>query len=1008
MISAVISSLLFVTIFLIFVFKPFSKDHEPKNFKIVLISCFAFALIIKILFAYFTDGFGVDISLFKSWGNLMNTSGINNVYYQNHSYLDYPPIYLYILSVIDSIKNLFSLSYDSAIYTFLIKLPSILADMAISFMVYKLAKNRTGKTNALVLSMAMTLNPLFIMNSSIWGQVDTLYALILIISFIYLKRNKPLLAGVFCGIGLLFKPQMLIFIPIYFFYTVVNKKFKELLIGLGATVATVLILAFPFSQNFSYEFLLEVYSGSMGYFHHYSVNAYNGFALFGLNFVELPISYLETFFLTYTVPVIASLASFYYLLKNKTNIFTAAAFLMASVFTFTPNMHERYLVPTVVLLLFSYIFENNKRYLIAYSAFSVTSLLNIANIYILNTSYLSPKDPIVIIISLLHTISFFYLVFVMFIAETKIYKSLKGKIMIKKSTYNFELGNRKITRLDVIIALVITVFYSFFAFWNLGATTTANTTWLAQPADAAVIQVDGDFNTIIALSGIVASENSTPIVNTNFTVEISDDGENYREIAKIENLSVYAWTEIPVTETARYVKIISANNNVILNEIAFRSADGQSILEVTPLDENAKLITDEQDAVPLYPDYRHSTYFDEIYHARTAYEHILGVEPYENTHPPLGKLIMAFFINILGMNPFGWRFAGALFGVLMLPIFYHLIKKLFGNTFFAACGTLLFAFDFMHFSQTRLATIDTYSVFFVLLMFDAMLIFIQKDFEKDRFSSFMLPLALSGLFMGLGVASKWTGAYAGVGLAVIFFAKLIHSYVKAEDRQFVFSRILSLVAPCILFFLIIPFIVYYLSFLPLTTLPHNINNSFNSFIGYQTHMYDYHSDLVAEHYFASPWYEWPLSLRNIWYFVTRNFEGTGLTSTISTFGNPLLWWPALIGLIFVIYKAIRYKKAELCFIVVAFMSVYLPWVLVSRLTFVYHYFNAVPFIIISLIFAFKYLYDTRQSKVIKVAIIAFVALNFISFIYFYPVLSGAPTTLDHINSLELLPNWYFA
>ena len=47
--------------------------------------------------------------------------------------------------------------------------------------------------------------------------------------------------------------------------------------------------------------------------------------------------------------------------------------------------------------------------------------------------------------------------------------------------------------------------------------------------------------------------------------------------------------------------------------------------------------------------------FDEIYHARTAYEHILGMKPYENSHPPLGKLFISLGILAFGMNPFGWR-----------------------------------------------------------------------------------------------------------------------------------------------------------------------------------------------------------------------------------------------------------------------------------------------------------------------------------------------------------------
>jgi dolichyl-phosphate-mannose--protein O-mannosyl transferase len=64
--------------------------------------------------------------------------------------------------------------------------------------------------------------------------------------------------------------------------------------------------------------------------------------------------------------------------------------------------------------------------------------------------------------------------------------------------------------------------------------------------------------------------------------------------------------------------------------------------------------------------------FDEVYHAKTAYEYIRKVLPDEDTHPPLGKAIIALGIQIFGMTPFGWRFMGILFGILMLPLLYVL------------------------------------------------------------------------------------------------------------------------------------------------------------------------------------------------------------------------------------------------------------------------------------------------------------------------------------------------
>lgn len=40
----------------------------------------------------------------------------------------------------------------------------------------------------------------------------------------------------------------------------------------------------------------------------------------------------------------------------------------------------------------------------------------------------------------------------------------------------------------------------------------------------------------------------------------------------------------------------------------------------------------------------------------------------------------------------------------------------------------------------------------------------------------LIPLALSGLFMGLAIASKWIGLYAAVGLALLFFVAIYRQY----------------------------------------------------------------------------------------------------------------------------------------------------------------------------------------------------------------------------------------
>lgn len=194
-------------------------------------------------------------------------------------------------------------------------------------------------------------------------------------------------------------------------------------------------------------------------------------------------------------------------------------------------------------------------------------------------------------------------------------------------------------------------------------------------------------------------------------------------------------------------------------------------------DEGARALFDEREEWTTKSTYLNSSYFDEIYHPRTALEHLNNVYPYEVSHPPLGKLILSLGVLMFGMVPFGWRFMGTLFGVLMVPILYIFLKNLFGKTPVALCGTALFTFDFMHLVQTRIATIDTYGVFFILVSYYFMYRYLAVPAGK-KLRHYILPLFLSGLFWGIGCASKWTVVYAGAGLALLWLLGMIF---KAGD-----------------------------------------------------------------------------------------------------------------------------------------------------------------------------------------------------------------------------------
>ncbi|MBV9737222.1 MAG: phospholipid carrier-dependent glycosyltransferase, partial [Candidatus Eremiobacteraeota bacterium] len=112
-------------------------------------------------------------------------------------------------------------------------------------------------------------------------------------------------------------------------------------------------------------------------------------------------------------------------------------------------------------------------------------------------------------------------------------------------------------------------------------------------------------------------------------------------------------------------------------------------------------------------------YFDEIYFARAAEEYLRHQYIYENTHPPLTKLLITLSVMLFGGlghgdNSAGWRFLDVVFGAFSIPLLFIFAKRLTGSSLFAAIAASFLLFDGMHFVQSRIATPESFVGFFAL------------------------------------------------------------------------------------------------------------------------------------------------------------------------------------------------------------------------------------------------------------------------------------------------------
>ena len=569
--------------------------------------------------------------------------------------------------------------------------------------------------------------------------------------------------------------------------------------------------------------------------------------------------------------------------------------------------------------------------------------------------------------------------------------------------FGFAAENGRLTRLDAVLCLVITACYAVTAFTGLGDTT-APLSWclFAERGQYALVDLgeQREIGMIRYYNGIRTGE---------YRLQFSDDGETWREAGTIEQRynDLLKWQDyFPEAEgvdgSARYIRIV-ASAELDLGEIALYDAEGR-LLDAAGFDYDAGCapLFDEQETVPVRPGYMNSSYFDEIYHARTALEHIENMKPYEITHPPLGKEIIGLGIRLFGMTPFGWRFSGTLFGVLMLPILYVFLKRMFASSGIAACATVIFAFDFMHFVQTRIATIDTYSVFFILLMY----LFMWRFVSGGRWRY----LALSGLFFGLGAASKWTCIYAGAGLAVIWLAYWI---TQARKPRFA-ARFLGNCAFCLVFFVAVPLAVYYASYYHYGTANgleggvgmYFTRDYFDIVVDNQVYMWEYHSDLVSEHPYASRWYQWIIDARPILYYL-EYFEDGSTKSAFGAFMNPVFCWTGLLAMAANVLLMIKDRDGRAAFTVIGYLAQLLPWVLVTRLTFAYHYFPSELFLLLALANVWRKLGELAAPNLRRNMYAVTGACTGL-FVAFYPVLTGLRCALWYTRGLlKWFPSWPF-
>ncbi len=457
--------------------------------------------------------------------------------------------------------------------------------------------------------------------------------------------------------------------------------------------------------------------------------------------------------------------------------------------------------------------------------------------------------------------------------------------------------------------------------------------------------------------------------------------------------------------------------------------------------------------------------FDEKHYAPQAWQvlHNHGVEDNPGyglvVHPPVGKQLIAIGEAIFGYNGVGWRFTGALLGVIMVVLVMRIVRRISRSTLVGAIAGLLVICDGVSFVAARTALLDGYLTFFVVAAFGALIV--DRDQVRQRMH---LALAqgragetvwgprlgvrwwrfLAGVLLGLACGTKWSGLYF-----VVFFGVMSLAFDVAARRQYQVTRpwlgaFRRDLFPTGYALGLIPVAVYLASYAPWFASETAIDrhqvgltvgrdgvvplpDAIRSLWYYHAKALQFHEGLTNSAGNYHPWeskpWSWPMSLRPVLYAIDQqNVAGCGAQSCVKAemlVGTPALWWLAVPVLGYSAFRMLVRRDWRYAAVLTGYCAGWLPWFGdIDRQMYFFYAATMAPFLVMAIALILgDILYpvgrgarsqssQSSERRTLGLIVVScYVALVVTNFAWLFPVLTGLPISQQTWDMEIWLPSW---
>jgi len=423
--------------------------------------------------------------------------------------------------------------------------------------------------------------------------------------------------------------------------------------------------------------------------------------------------------------------------------------------------------------------------------------------------------------------------------------------------------------------------------------------------------------------------------------------------------------------------------------------------------------------------------FDEVYFKMFC-AHYLDGHYFFDIHPPLAKLIVAAQAKLYMMpasallngTAVHLRILPALAGALLVPLVWGILRRFGANRGLAFIGAAAALLDNALLVESRFILMDS-----MLLLFGLGAIYFYLRAKTSQAKSRTHWLIMAAISAGAAASTKWTGLTA--------LALIVILWLYDTRRSFSWATRLKEIA----LLLVIPTVVYISSFwIHFALLPQSgdgdafmsvnfqqtlVGNAsykvgasmsfWSKFIELNRTMYEANRTLTATHPYSSLWYTWPFDIRPVYYWQGAQLAN-GSQGNIYLLGNPIIWWGVLAamaaGVFYAYRRQMRFSKPvkwSLVALGIGYLFNLLPFVPITRVMFIYHYFYALIYSIAFVVILWNAILTHENNRISKRTqkwlFISVLVLMLSGFIFFMPISYGIPLTPSELQAHVWLRTW---